>query len=203
MAPIMPMSPDSELPDGPDRDCAGELRRCCRAAGCPGLRQVSRAAEGREDLRASQPGAFCPHPGRGGGPGLAVGVRRGAGHVLVTVAGEVDSATVPGLRGQLVALAAGGRPLIADLDRAGFIDAAGLGVLAAGARPGGPPRTTMAAAIAGRAWPAGGRVQRMDRGRRACGTRAGTGFAPGRGRQAGASRRLRTTRLEDGEGPAR
>ena len=133
MAPIMPMSPDSELPDGPDRDCAGELRRCCRAAGCPGLRQVSRAAEGREDLRASQPGAFCPHPGRGGGPGLAVGVRRGAGHVLVTVAGEVDSATVPGLRGQLVALAAGGRPLIADLDRAGFIDAAGLGVLAGAA----------------------------------------------------------------------
>ena len=110
MAPIMPMPPDSELPDGPHRDCAGELRR-----------------------RASQPGAFCPHPGRGGGPGLAVGVRRGAGHVLVTVAGEVDIATVPRLRGQLVALAAGGRPLIADLDRAGFIDAAGLGVLAGAA----------------------------------------------------------------------
>ena len=110
MAPIMPMPPDSELPDGPHRDCAGELRR-----------------------RASQPGAFCRHPGRGGGPGLAVGVRRGAGHVLVTVAGEVDIATVPGLREQLVARAAGGRPLIADLDRVGLIDAAGLGVLAGAA----------------------------------------------------------------------
>ena len=133
MAPIMPMPPDSELPDGPDRDCAGELRCCCRAAGSPALRQVSRAAEGREDLRASQPGAFCQHPGRGGGPGLAIGVRRGAGHVLVTVAGEVDIATVPRLREQLFARAAGGRPLIADLDRAGFIDAAGLGVLAGAA----------------------------------------------------------------------
>ena len=107
MAPIMPMPPASELPDGPDRDCAGELRR-----------------------RAPQPGAFCQRPGRGGGPGLAIGVRRGAGHVLVTVAGEVDIATVPRLREQLFALAAGGRPLIADLDRVGFIDAAGLGVLA-------------------------------------------------------------------------
>jgi anti-sigma B factor antagonist len=133
MAPIMPMPPDSELPDGPHRDCAGELRRCCRAAGCPALRQVSRAAKGREDLRASQPGAFCQHPGRGGGPGLAIGVRRGAGHVLVTVAGEVDIATVPRLREQLFALAAGGRPLIADLDRVSFIDAAGLGVLAGAA----------------------------------------------------------------------
>ena len=110
MAPIMPMPPASELPDGPDRDCAGELRR-----------------------RAPQPGAFCQRPGRGGGPGLAIGVRRGAGHVLVTVAGEVDVATVPRLREQLFALAAGGRPLIADLDRVSFIDAAGLGVLAGAA----------------------------------------------------------------------
>ena len=47
----MPMPPDSELPDGPHRDCAGELRR-----------------------RASQPGAFCQHPGRGGGPGIATDV---------------------------------------------------------------------------------------------------------------------------------
>ena len=68
---IMPMPPESELPDGPHRDCAGELRRCCRAAGCAALRQVSRAIESREDLRASRSGAFCPHPGRGGGPGPA------------------------------------------------------------------------------------------------------------------------------------
>jgi hypothetical protein len=63
MAPIMPMPLESELPDGPHRDCAGELRRCCRAPGSAGL---------------------------------TIGVRRGAGHVLVTVAGEVDIATVPG-----------------------------------------------------------------------------------------------------------
>ena len=107
MAPIMPMPPGSELPDGPHRDCAGEPGR-----------------------GASRPGAFCPHPGRGCGRGLAVGVCRGAGHVLVTVAGEVDIATVPRLREQLFALAAGGCPLIADLDRVSFIDAAGLGVLA-------------------------------------------------------------------------
>ena len=130
---IMPMPPDSELPGGPHRDCAEALRRCCQAAGCPPLRQVSRAIESREDQRESQPGALCQHPGPGGGPGLAIGVRRGAGHVLVTVAGEVDIATVPRLREQLFALAAGGRPLIADLDRVSFIDAAGLGVLAGAA----------------------------------------------------------------------
>ena len=59
--------------------------------------------------------------------------------MLVTVAGEVDIATVPRLREQLFALAAGGRPLIADLDRVSFIDAAGSGCWPA--RPGGPPRT--------------------------------------------------------------
>ena len=136
---IMPMPPQSALPDGTHRDFAGELRRSCRAAGCPALRQVSRAIEGREDLRVSQSGVFGPHPGRGGGPGpaggslLAIGVCRGAGHVLVTVAGEVDIATVPRLREQLFALAAGGHPLIADLDQVSFIDAAGLGVLAGAA----------------------------------------------------------------------
>jgi anti-sigma B factor antagonist len=139
MAQIMRMPPESELPDGPHRDFAGELRCYGRAAGCPPLRHVSRAIESREDLRASQSGAFCQHPGRGGGPGpadgpvLTIGVRRGAGPVLVTVAGEVDIATVPRLREQLFALAAGGRPLIADLDRVSFIDAAGLGVLAGAA----------------------------------------------------------------------
>ena len=82
---IMPMPPTSDLPGGPHRDCAEALRRCCQAAGCPPLRQVSRAIESREDQRESQPGALCQHPGPGGGPGLAIGVRRGAGHVLVTV----------------------------------------------------------------------------------------------------------------------
>jgi len=54
-------------------------------------------------------------------------------HVLITVAGEIDIATVPQLRGQLTLLAAGGRPVIADLTGVTFIDAAGLGVLAGAA----------------------------------------------------------------------
>ena len=45
--------------------------------------------------------------------------------------GRLTFATVPRLREQLFALAAGGCPLIADLDRVSFIDAAGLGALAA------------------------------------------------------------------------
>jgi anti-sigma B factor antagonist len=66
--------------------------------------------------------------------GLTVEVRREPGHVLVTVAGEIDIATVPQLRERLAAPAASGRPLIVDLDRVTFIDAAGLGALASAAR---------------------------------------------------------------------
>ena len=65
---------------------------------------------------------------------LVVRVRREPGYVLITVTGEVDYASVTGLRERLFALADDGRPLIADLDRVSFIDAAGLGVLAAAAR---------------------------------------------------------------------
>ena len=64
----------------------------------------------------------------------AVRVRRESGYVVVTLAGEVDYGTVPGLRERLFALAATGRPLVADLDRVSFIDAAGLGALAGAAR---------------------------------------------------------------------
>jgi anti-sigma B factor antagonist len=63
-----------------------------------------------------------------------VRVRREPGYVLITVAGEVDYASAAGLRERLFALAEDGRPLVADLDRVSFIDAAGLGVLAAAAR---------------------------------------------------------------------
>jgi anti-sigma B factor antagonist len=65
---------------------------------------------------------------------LTVRVRHEPGYVLVTVAGDVDFASVAGLRERLFALAATGRPLVADLDRVSFIDAAGLGVLAGAAR---------------------------------------------------------------------
>jgi anti-sigma B factor antagonist len=65
---------------------------------------------------------------------LTVRVRHEPGYVLVTVAGEVDFASAAGLRERLVTLAASGRPLVADLDRVSFIDAAGLGALAGAAR---------------------------------------------------------------------
>ena len=65
---------------------------------------------------------------------LTVLVRHEPDYVLVTVAGEVDFASAAGLRERLFTLAATGRPLVADLDRVSFIDAAGLGVLAGAAR---------------------------------------------------------------------
>jgi anti-sigma B factor antagonist len=65
--------------------------------------------------------------------GLTVEVSNEPGHVLVTVAGEVDIATVAQLQERLAALAASEQPLIVDLDRVTFIDAAGLGVLASAA----------------------------------------------------------------------
>ena len=65
--------------------------------------------------------------------GLTVEIRDEPGHVLITVAGEVDIATVPQLQERLAASAASGRPLIVDLDLVTFIDAAGLGVLASAA----------------------------------------------------------------------
>jgi anti-sigma B factor antagonist len=65
---------------------------------------------------------------------LTVRVRREPGYVLITVAGEVDYASVAGLRVRLFRLAATGLPLVADLDRVSFIDAAGLGALAGAAR---------------------------------------------------------------------
>ena len=65
---------------------------------------------------------------------VTVRVRHEPEYVLVTVAGEVDFASAAGLRERLFTLASAGRPLVADLDRVSFIDAAGLGVLAGAAR---------------------------------------------------------------------
>ena len=64
---------------------------------------------------------------------LAIWVRHHVAHVLITVAGEIDITTVPQLRGPLTLLAAGGRPVIADLTGVTFIDVAGLRVLAGAA----------------------------------------------------------------------
>ena len=68
------------------------------------------------------------------GKALTIQARREPGYVVVTVAGEVDIATVAALRERLSALAAGGLPLVADLDQVSFIDATGLGALAGAAR---------------------------------------------------------------------
>jgi anti-sigma B factor antagonist len=68
------------------------------------------------------------------GKALTIQARHEPGYVIVTVAGEVDIATADGLRDRLCALAAGGLPLVADLDQVSFIDATGLGALAGAAR---------------------------------------------------------------------
>jgi len=65
---------------------------------------------------------------------MTIRARREPGYVVVTVAGEVDIATVARLRERLSALAVSGVPLVADLDQVSFIDATGLGALARAAR---------------------------------------------------------------------
>ena len=65
---------------------------------------------------------------------LTIEVRHGRGCAIVTVAGEIDIATVTRLRERLFELAPSGRPLIADLDRVGFIDSAGLSALVGAAK---------------------------------------------------------------------
>ena len=57
-------------------------------------------------------------------------VRREPGWTaVITVTGEVDIATVAGLRDRLFTLADTSRSVIVDLDQVSFIDAAGLGAL--------------------------------------------------------------------------
>ena len=65
---------------------------------------------------------------------LIIGVRHQPGHVLVTVAGEIDIVTAPHLRDRLAAAAASGRRLVVDLDQVSFLGSAGLDVLAGAAR---------------------------------------------------------------------
>ena len=65
---------------------------------------------------------------------LAIRVRHKPKYVLVTVAGEIDIATVARLRECLRPLAARGRPLVADFEQVSFMDASGLGALAGVAR---------------------------------------------------------------------
>ncbi|MGH3189404.1 MAG: STAS domain-containing protein [Streptosporangiaceae bacterium] len=68
------------------------------------------------------------------GEALTIRVGRRQGYATVTVAGEIDIATVARLRERLFELAASGQPLIADLDQVSFIDSAGLAALVGAAR---------------------------------------------------------------------
>ena len=79
-----------------------------------------------DGLPAPPPEVFCLIP--------AIRVRYEPGYILITLAGEVDAATVASLSERLFGLAVSGRPMVADLDQVSFIDAAGLGVLAGAAR---------------------------------------------------------------------
>ena len=66
---------------------------------------------------------------------LAMRVRREpGGTAIITVTGEIDIATVAGLRDRLFTLADTSRSVIIDLDQVSFIDAAGLGALVGAAR---------------------------------------------------------------------
>ena len=68
------------------------------------------------------------------GEALTIEARHERGYPVVTVAGEIDIATAARLREQLFELAAGGRPLVADLDQVRFIDSAGLAALVGAAK---------------------------------------------------------------------
>jgi len=64
---------------------------------------------------------------------LMLGHYRKDGIEVVTVEGEIDISTAPRLRELLTGLAGTGScQLVADLDKVGFLDSTGLGVLAGG-----------------------------------------------------------------------
>ncbi len=96
------------------------------------------SGDSRRRALRREPSALIP--GRGGrqrsapGQALTIRVQREAGHALVTVAGEIDIATVNQLEEKLSALAVSERPLVADLGQVSFIDAAGLRALGRAAK---------------------------------------------------------------------
>jgi anti-sigma B factor antagonist len=65
---------------------------------------------------------------------LTIEIRREPGYAVITVTGEIDIATVATLRESLNALAESRRPVIADLNRVGFMDASGLGAIVGASR---------------------------------------------------------------------
>jgi anti-sigma B factor antagonist len=77
--------------------------------------------------------AMTPGPAAGGLVDLKLGHYRKDGIEVVTVEGEIDIYTAPRLRELLIDLAGKGScQLIVDLDKVGFLDSTGLGVLVGG-----------------------------------------------------------------------
>ena len=68
------------------------------------------------------------------GEALTIRVRRDRDYAIVAVTGEVDIATVTGLRESLFELATSGRTLVVDLEQVSFIDSSGLAALVGAAR---------------------------------------------------------------------
>jgi len=77
------------------------------------------------------------------GSGLTVRARCERDCVIVTITGDVDIATAPLLRERLAKMAAAGTPVVVDLDRVSFIDAAGLGALVGAASQAAAHGTTV------------------------------------------------------------
>jgi anti-sigma B factor antagonist len=76
---------------------------------------------------------MTPRMAAGGLVDLKLGHYRRDGIEVVAVAGEIDIYAVPRLRELLIELAGtGNHQLIVDLGKVGFLDSAGLGVLAGG-----------------------------------------------------------------------
>jgi anti-sigma B factor antagonist len=77
--------------------------------------------------------AMTPRTAAGGRVDLKLGHYSKDGIEVVIVEGEIDIYTAPRLRELLIELAGKGRcQLIVDLDRVGFLDSTGLGVLVGG-----------------------------------------------------------------------
>jgi anti-sigma B factor antagonist len=63
------------------------------------------------------------------GEALTIEVRHDQGCAIVTIAGEIDISTVTPLRERLFEVAAGGAPVVVDLEQVSFIDSVGLATL--------------------------------------------------------------------------
>jgi STAS domain len=102
---------------------------CASTAGASGRGEEEGVSRGPGERQGhtgrSRPGQDTSRAGRevAMGEALTIEARHERGYPVVTVAGEIDIATAARLRERLSELAAGGRPLVTDLDQVRFIDA--------------------------------------------------------------------------------